>query len=433
MTIPTRRSLLRGAAASLALPLLPSALPRAARAASSASPKRFLVAVVPNGIFTPGWEPNTLGAGYALTEILTPAAALKSRMTVVSGLQNRAEEAMYAEHTPAMGTILTDTPFEFGIGGNGTPNGISVDQVMADHYGALTPYRSLQFGVENDGAIETPYTWQISWGNGDTPFPPVLEPRDMFNRLFGASSGLSEEEMAAIATMRASILDRVKLRTASLKVGLSAGDLTKLDQYETAVREIELRLDQLDGITCGEPDEPDANPGFAAATTLMYDLMFKAVECDLTRIVSFSQGQTVSDQVYGHLGITSGHHTLSHTGWGGGQAEADYKRINTWQFEMFCGLVQQLADTEDVDGNDMLSNTICLFTTEFSNSGSHLAYGDYSLPMAILGGENLGIVQGEHRRFAGEAHGSLLLTLLHHMGIEQDAFGLYGTKVLSLG
>jgi hypothetical protein len=427
----TRRTLLKGAGATLVLPFLPSALPREAWGAAQASPPRFVAAVVPNGIFTPAWQPQTLGPDFEITDILTPAAALKPRLTVVSGLKNLAEEALYAEHTPAMGSILTDTAFDYS--GGVTPNGISVDQVVADHYGAATPFRSLQFGVDNAGAIETPYTWQISWGNADTPFPPILQPRTMFNRMFGSDQGLSPEEIAARGTIRGSILDRVRDRTIALKTGLSTADLQKLDQYETGVRELEVRLDWLDEIVCEEPEVPGSNPAFAEATSIMYDLMFKAFECDLTRVMTFLQGQTVSDQVYTHLDITAGHHTLSHSGWGGGQAESDYKRINQWQFEMYCSFIQKLADTEDTDGNDMLSNTICLYTTEFSDSNSHLAYGTYALPMAVMGGENLGIVNGTHRFFPeDESHGSLLLTLLHHAGIEQDTFGDNGTTVLSL-
>ncbi len=425
----SRRALLHGAGA-LALPFLPSALPRAAWGASNPSPLRFVVAVVPNGIFTPAWEPQLAGPDFDLTDILLPAEALKSRLTVASGLQNYAEQDLYAEHTPAMGSALTDTAFVYS--GGLTTNGISVDQVVADHYGGLTPFRSLQFGVDNAGANETPYTWQISWGNADTPFPPILAPRTMFNRLFGDDVGLSPEEIEARHALRGSILDRVIDRSSSLQSKLSAGDALKLDQYETGVRELEAMLDRLDEVACSEPAQPGTNPAFAEATGLMYDLMFKAFECDLTRVISFAQGQSVSTQVYSHLGITTDHHSLSHGGWYNDTQEADLKKINQWQLEMFCGFVQKLADTEDVDGNDMLSNTVCLYTTEFSDSNSHLAWGSYSLPVAVFGGENLGIVNGQHRRFQDESHGSMWLTLLHHLGIEQPTFGDNGKRVLSL-
>jgi len=428
---PSRRAILRTLGASVALPFLPSALPRSAWGATPSAPTRFVVAVMPNGIFTPAFEPITVGTDYELGPILLPAAALQSRMTIVSGLENFSERDIFPEHEPAMGSLLTDVPVDQSA--DGTPNGISVDQVPADVYGAQTPFRSLQFGVENTGGGGSPYVNQISWGNGDTPFPPIEDPLTMFNRLFGVEVGLSPEEAEARKAMRGSILDRVLDRTTSLKGHLSASDSVKLEQYETGVRELELQIARLDQIVCDEPDAPPTNPGFAEATSIMYDLMFKAFECDLSRIISFLQGPSVSNQVYSHLGITDDHHTLSHAGWTpNSAAEADYKKINQWQLEVFCGLVQKLADTEDVDGNDMLSNTICLFTTEFSESNTHLAYEAYTLPVAIFGGENLGIVQGQHRRFTGESQGSLWLTLLHHLGIEQNTFGTYGNKILSL-
>jgi hypothetical protein len=428
--VPSRRAILRGAGAALALPFLPSLLPRSARASQTAAPARILVAVMPNGIFTPAWQPANLGANYDLPQILVPASALQSRMTIVSGLQNYSEEDVFPEHEPAMGSLLTDTPVDQTA--TGTPNGISVDQVPADHYGALTPFRSLQFGVENTGGGGSPYVNQVSWGNGDTPYPPIEDPRTMFNRMFGGDTGMTPEEAAAHQTMRSSILDRVHARTLELKAKASPSDQVKLDQYQTGVSELEEQIARLEAIVCEEPDEPATNPGFAEATSLQYDLMLKAFECDLTRSISFLQGPSVSNQVYSHLGLTSDHHTLSHAGWGGGQNETDLKAINTWQFEMFCGLMQSLADTEDVDGNDILSNTIAVFTTEFSDSNLHRAYDEYSLPVAIFGGENLGIVQGQHRQFPLESHGSLWLTLLHHLGIEQSTFGNHGTTVLSL-
>jgi hypothetical protein len=428
--VPSRRAILRAAGASLALPFLPSLLPRSAWGAQQTAPMRILVAVVPNGIFTPAWQPQSLGAGYELPFILQPAAALQSRMTIVSGLQNYSEEEIFPEHEPAMGSLLTDTPVDQSA--TGTPNGISVDQVPADHQGALTPFRSLQFGVDNTGGGGSPYVNQVSWGNGDTPFPPIEDPRTMFNRMFGVDAGLTPEEAAAHKTIRSSILDRVRERTSGLKAQLGTSDKARLDQYETAVSELQAQLDRLDQIVCEVPETPGSNPGFAEATALQYDLMLRAFECDLTRSMTFLQGPSVSVQVYSHIGITTDHHTLSHSGWGGGQAETDLKNINNWQFEMFCGLMQSLADTEDVDGNDILSNTIAVFTSEFSDSNTHRAYDDYSLPVAIFGGENLGIAQGQHRQFPMESHGSLWLTLLHHMGIEQPTFGNYGTKVLSL-
>jgi len=430
---PNRRMVLRGAGATLFLPFLPSALPRAAWGASPTAPTRLVVCVMPNGIYTPAWQPLAIGADYDLPPILLPVASLQSRFSVLSGTQNKAEEEIYPNHDQAMGSLLTDTPIQ-GIAGP-PENGISFDQVAADAFGAYTPFRSMQLGVENTSGFGG-YNDNVSWGNGDTPYEPILDPRTAFTRMFGASEGMSEAEIEARKTLRTSILDRVLDRTTTLKPKLSTGDQLKLDQYETGVRELELQIDRLEAIQCEAPPEPSSNPGFAEATQVMYDLMHKAFECDLTRYITFMQGPSVSGQVYSHLGLTKDDHTLSHNSWYNGgsydQDRNDRITMQAWQMEMFTAFMQKLADTTDSDGGDVLANTICVFTSEFGDANFHMAYGDYGQPMGIGGGENSGIVQGLHRALGPQSHANVWLALLGHLGIEQETFGAYGTSAVDL-
>jgi hypothetical protein len=414
---PNRRMVLRSAGATLFLPFLPSALPRSAWAAASPAPIRLVVCVVPNGIFTPEWQPTATGPDYDLKGILLPVASLQSRFSVLSGTQNKSEEAVLANHDQAMGSLLTDTPIE-SIGG-APENGISFDQVAADAFGANTPFRSMQLGVENTSGFNG-YNDNVSWGNGDTPYEPILDCRTAFTRMFGASEGMSEAEIAARKTARMSILDRVIDRTAALKPKLSTGDSLKLDQYETGVRELELQIERLEEIQCEAPLEPSSNPGFAESTQIMYDLMHKAFECDLTRYITFMQGPSVSGQVYSHLGLTTDDHTLSHNSWYGTQYDQDRLdrvAMQAWQMEMFTSFMQKLADTTDMDGGDVLSNTICVFTAEFGDANLHMAFGDYGQPIGIGGGENSGIVQGLHRALGPQSHANVWLSLLGHLGI----------------
>jgi hypothetical protein len=430
---PTRRMVLRGAGATLFLPFLPSALPREAWGASGTAPARLVVCVVPNGIFTPAWQPLGTGANYDLPEIIAPlSAGLQPRFSILSGTQNLAEEAVYPNHDQAMGSILTDTPIE-GLGGGGLENGISFDQVAADAFGANTPFRSMQLGVKNTGGF-TGYNDKISWGNADTPYPPILDPRTAFARMFGEDNGMSEEEVAARKTVRSSILDRVLDRTTSMQTTLAAQDVQKLDQYQTAVRELELQIERLESIACVAPDEPDANPAFGEATSIMYDLMFKAFECDLTRYITFLQGPSVSGQVYSHLGLAKDDHSLSHNSWYDGNDVDRAARITmqNWQFQMFTDLMQDLANATDFDGNDILSNTLCVFTSEFGDANLHMAYGTYGQPMGIGGGENLGVVQGLHRALPEQSHANVWLGLLNLLGIEQSTFGTFGTTPVDL-
>jgi hypothetical protein len=425
---------LRGAGATLFLPFLPSALPREAwGAAQGTAPSRLVVCVMPNGIYTPAWQPLELGPDYTITPILSAlSGGLQPRFSVLSGSDNKSEEAVIDNHDQAMGSILTDTPIE-QVGGGGLENGISFDQVAADAFGAQTPFRSMQLGVDNTGGFSG-YNDKISWGNSDTPFPPILDPGTAFSRMFGTENGMSEAEIAARKTIRSSILDRVLDRTTSLTATLSTRDVQKMDQYQTAVRELELQIERLESIQCVAPPEPIGNPAFGEATQIMYDLMFKAFECDLTRYITFLQGPSVSGQVYSHLGLTKDDHTLSHNSWydGNDSDRADRITMQSWQFEMFNSFMQNLADTTDFDGNDVLSNTLCVFTSEFGDANFHQAYGTYGQPMGIGGGENLGVIQGLHRDLGGQSHANVWLGLLHLLGVDQPTFGTYGTSPVDL-
>jgi len=245
---------------------------------------------------------------------------------------------------------------------------------------------------------------------------------------------MSEEEVAARKTVRSSILDRVLDRTTALTGTLSSRDVQKLDQYQTAVRELELQIERLESIQCVAPPEPVGNPAFGEATQIMYDLMFKAFECDLTRYITFLQGPSVSGQVYSHLGIQKDDHTLSHNSWydNNGNDRADRITMQAWQFEMFTSFMQNLADATDFDGNDVLSNTLCVFTSEFGDANLHQAYGDYGQPMGIGGGENLGVIQGLHRELGDQSHANVWLGLLHLLGVDQPTFGTFGTSPVDL-
>jgi len=421
---------LRGAGATLFLPFLPSALPRAAwGSAPATAPVRLVVCVMPNGIYTPAWEPPSTGPDYELMGITLPVASLQSRFTIISGAQNKSLEETVANHDQAMGSLLTDYPIE-GIGG-APDNGISVDQVAADAFGAFTPFRSMQLGVDNGNSIGG-YNDNVSWGSGDTPYEPILDPRTAFSRMFGIEDGLSEEEIAARKAARSSILDRVTDRTSTLRTNLTASDAQKLEQYETAVRELELQIERLEGIQCEAPPEPESNPGFAEATQIMYDLMHKAFECDLTRYITFMQGPSASYQTYSHIGLTTNDHSLSHGSWYSDDDRKDRVAMQAWQMEMFTAFMQKLADTTDFDGNDVLSNTICMFTGEFGDANFHVAYGDYGVPIGIGGGENAGIVQGQHRYIGKQTHANVLLGLLQLLGVDRPEFGTHGTTAVDL-
>jgi hypothetical protein len=401
------------------VPLLPSIAPRAAEIPA---PKRLVVAVMPNGLYTPSFQPLLAGPDYELPEILAPFGALRPRLSVLSGVGNLAQGVL--DHPAAMTTLLTDGPYVEGC----TTCTISVDQAAADALGAESPFRSLQVGVKNATAEPVACLDVVSWGAIGQPFPPVEDPAALFDRLFGVRS-----DPAAALQARLAALDRVATRAASLGSRLEATDRVRLQQYESGLTELRARLESWTALSCEVPDPPPANPAYELATQLQYDLLFHALQCDLTRVATFMQGPTLSDEVYSFVGATAGTHRLSHDAWSSETYREQYVAVGAWQVARFVELVQRLADTPDVDGSDMLSNTICILTTEFAQANEHSATGpDPSLPLAVAGGENLGIRQGVHRVYSGENTGNVWLAVLQHLGLPWPSFGLHGVAPIDL-
>ena len=417
--------MLRGAAGALSLPWLPSLASRGARAATGeVAPLRLVVAVMPNGLYSPLLQPTVVGAGYDLPEIIASLAPWQSRTTVLTGVDNLAAAETTAGHPEAMGTLMTDTTYEAAC----PTNGVSVDQVAAEQMGADTAFASLQVAVDNpSGGLPDACMTNLSWGLDGAPYPAIEQPTDLFDHLFVAPH-------SPTTTVTLSILDRVAERATELQSRINAQDKVRLEQYLTAVRELESRLDQSTTGTCEPPDVPPELPTFAEATTLQYDLVHLALQCDLTRVVTFLQGPTTTNEVYAHVGATKGLHVLSHEAWVYESSRLEYVAACTWEVEQFAAFVGQLASTTDTDGNDLLSNTICVLMSEFGESNLHLGYGPpYSLPILIAGGENAGIAQGQHRVVTGQNTGNFFLGLLHHLGIERERFGEHGTAPIVLG
>jgi hypothetical protein len=418
---------LHGVAGGLALPFLPSLATRSARAAApdGKPPIRLVIAVMPNGLYSPLFHPTLEGAHYDLPQLLAPIAALQDRYTVVTGVDNLSAAETTAFHPEAMGTLMTDATYEPSC----PTNGISVDQVAAQHVGGATAFPSLQVSVYNElGGLPDACMGNVSWGPDGAPYPGIGTPQDLFDHLF-----VTPHSPTTTATL--SILDKVATRVTELEAHINSHDKVRLDQYLTAVRELETTLDHTRTGTCPEPDAPPTDPPFDEATAELYDLVNVALQCDLSRIVTFMQGPTTTNEIYTHVGATKGLHVLSHEAWvEEGDSRDQYVACNAWEIERFSAFVTSLAATTDTDGSDLLSNTICVLLSEFGESNQHLGYGPpYSLPILVAGGENAGIVQGLHRVVPGENTGNFFLGLLHHLGIEQDTFGNHGTTPLVLG
>jgi hypothetical protein len=383
----------------------------------------LVVAVMPNGLYTPLFQPTAVGAGYDLPEIIASLAPWQSRTTVLTGVDNLAAAETVAGHPEAMGTLMTDTTYELGC----PTNGVSVDQVAAESIGTDTAFASLQVAVDNPmGGLPDACMINLSWSEEGAPYPGIGQPADLFHHLFVAPHSPTTD-------ITLSILDRVAERAIEMQRRINSHDRARLDQYLTAVRELEVHLAQTTTGVCPSPDEPPATPPFAEATGLQYDLVHLALQCDLSRVVTFLQGPTTTNEIYSHVGATKGLHVLSHEAWVYEPSRLEYVAACTWEIEQLAAFVGKLATTPDVDGSDLLSNTIVVLMSEFGESNQHLGYGPpYSLPILVCGGENAGIVQGQHRVVTGHNTGNYFLGLVAHLGIERETFGEHGTAPLVL-
>lgn len=418
-----RRLFLRSAAATVWLPLLPSALPRSAWAAGSPGPRRMVYWFVPNGLH---WRALTPGADAWAENVLSPLQPMWERVSQVSGLRNLSA-SNYTSHEQATSSALTDVPINYSGGGSSLSAGVSVDQVAAEAIGNQTPAASLQLGLEEPGLLTNGssqvYTNTISWGPGNRPLAKITEPRRLFNKIFAGSDPSATEENQ---DKRKSVLDAVLERATSMKQRLATDDKIKLEQYIDSVREVERQIEALEDFTCELPDSPPArNLPFHLAYRAMADLTVLAFHCDYTRIVTFMTGPSATYTTYNHLGHSEDHHTLSHATYSDGMAR--FMDIHKWHVQEMATTLQMMADIPEGDG-DMLSNTNFTLMAEFGDPNVH---NPHVMTWLSAGGENGGFSHGRHI-VANQPHSNYHRALLQFMGAGGGDFGAYSTGTLDL-
>jgi hypothetical protein len=347
-----------------------------------------------------------------------------------------AEWSQYNAYPHDCGTSSLFTDIEVHPENAAIKCGISLDQLVASQIGGATPFPSIQLGSYMAGIDCTFYTCvyqhNISWANETSPLPALLDPVIAFERLFGAAdAGLTEVEVEARRAVRVSILDLVLDRANTLSGRLGATDRGKLDQYLTAVRELELQIDALAEAQCTASFEPEtAPPTYEVQTTAMLDIVLLAFECDLTRVASFMVGPGGSLKDYGFLGYGVAHHTISHLT-GVDDPELALETIGVWENERLARLAEQLDARLDVDGNTMLHNSVLISGSELSEPYIH-SFDD--MPFLVLGSGGGAIPTGRHTRFPiGTPHSNLFLNVLDAFGVEAETFGEYGKARLDLG
>jgi len=423
---------LRGGLGALAIPFLHSALPRRAWGTPAAAPQRVLFFYVPNGMPMPWWTPTQTGPGYDLPDVLGPLAALQSEVSVLSGLNMpAATDALPGDHARGTASFLTCTKIRKTAGAD-ISNGISIDQIAAAALGTTTPFPSLQVGLIPGGntgdctaGYSCAYSRNISWAGPATPMPNVTDPRALFDRLFGNTGTLPADIAARREAVRASVLDNVTGDANALYAQLGTSDRAKLDEYLTAVRELELRLGTTGG-SCGAMERPPET-GFAQRMDLMSELMVLAMQCDLTRVISFMMGPGASNQSFDFIGIAGAHHQISHHQNDDNNLES-LREIGSWEVGRFADLLGRMAAVDE-GGASLLDNALVYFGSEISDGDTH---SHIDIPV-LLAGRGGGVYEpGTHTAHGGAPMADLFIAMMNLLGVELDAFGDDGTGSLQL-
>jgi hypothetical protein len=425
----SRRTLLRGAGAALALPLLESMLPAGAlRAAPASQPRARLACIyVPHGAVMSKWTPATVGTGFEFPEILEPLEPFRTRVNVVSGmtlpLAYGQDASAGANHTRSSAVYLSGaTP---GTGSE-AELGVTADQVAAKHIGQDAPLPSLELSIE-DGSLSCgtglscAYRNTISWQAAKSPLPMENNPQVVFERLFG--DGATEAERAARRAEARSLLDSVSAELTSLERSLPAGDRSRLDRYLTDVREVERRIAlatqqippglKLPAAPTGVPEDFDTH------IKLMFDLQVLAWEADITRVTTLMFAKEVSNAIYPASGIRDPFHNLSHHS-NIPDNIAKLAQLQQYHVRTFGYLLQKLHDTPDGDGS-LLDHSMVMYGSGMSNSNQH----DHKpLPIVLAGGACGKLAGGRHIKATSETPlSNLLLSMLHKLDIPATSFG----------
>ncbi len=434
-TIP-RRTFLKGFGAAISLPMLDSMAPIKTLASSANnSPIRMACMFVPNGIHMEEWKPSSEGAHYDLTRILKPLSPVKRDITILSGLtqdKGRANGDGAGDHARCAGVFLTGVQ-PLKSQGSEIRAGVSVDQFAAQKVGHKTRFASLELGTERgrqsgkcDSGYSCAYSNNISWRNATTPMAKETNPRAVFERLFGNDAqGEKNESLAKRQRYRKSILDFVLDDARSLTRSVSGNDKVKLDEYLTAVREIEQRIEKSEKEHALKPnilasiEKPDGVPtDYGEHIRLMGDMMILAFQTDVTRISTFMLANAGSNRSYRNIGVSEGHHSLSHHQNDKVKLEK-ISKINTFHVEQLSYIIQRMKSIREGEGS-MLDNTMILYGSGISDGNKH---NNENLPI-VLAGRGGGLVQpGRHIQYREDTPlNNLFVSMLNQMGANTNSF-----------
>jgi hypothetical protein len=423
-----RRTFLRGAGVVLGLPVLDAMVPAlTAFAQTPARPvRRAGFVYIPHGVIMSQWTPAAVGADFELTPILEPLRAFRDSLVVVSNL-TRAE--VNSNHAVSSACWLTGVPPK-RTDGPDFRVGVSLDQVVAKQIGQDTTFPSIEVATEDfsgllgacDPGYSCAYMNTLNWQTPTTPLPMEINPRALFERMFGG--GATAAERAARMRTDRSLLDFIAEDLGQLERGLGAGDRSRLGQYLSHIREVERRIRRSEEQARAQPDLPRAPVGvpeaYAEHVAILFDLLALAFEADLTRVFTFMMAREVSQRTYPEIGVTEPHHSISHHGNRPAAIEG-HAKVNAYHVGMFAKFLERLRATADGDGS-LLDHSILLYGSGMSDGNGHTGS---PLPH-VVAGSGVGRIRGNRHVSAppGTPMANLLLSIAQKCGVEGDRFGV---------
>jgi Protein of unknown function (DUF1552) len=426
----SRRFVLRGLGAALALPVLDGMIPAlTAQAKTAAAPVRRLgVFYVPNGMSMPYWFPKTEGPLKELPPTLRSLAAFKDRVLLCGGLADEPANRVRGggDHARSAGTFLTGVAFKLTSGAD-VFGSVSMDQIVAKQLAKETQLGSLELGIESnamlgscDGGASCAYTNTVAWANETTPLPIENDPRAVFERLFGTSGSTDRGARLARIEQDRSILDFVSEQVAGLKMRIGPNDKARLTEYLDSIRDVERRIQMAEHQNSRElpvVEQPIGIPSdYAEHAKLMMDMLALSYQTDLTRVSTFMLAKELSGRSYPEVGVSEGHHALSHHG-DSPEKIALLAKVNAHHTSMLAYFLEKLQATPDGDGS-LLDHTLLLYGSGHGDPNKH---DPKELPIIVVGSDQL--KGGQHYRFPHAQLANLHVSLLNTLGMPVEKFG----------
>ena len=431
----SRRAVLRGFGATLALPLLDGMVPAYAALRATATPaQRLGIVYVPMGAVMENWTPATEGAGFELSPILQPLAPVRDQLLVLTGLDNQPAVALPGE--PAGGHGRIGAAFLTGVHAKPTEGvdfraGVSIDQIAGAELGRETQLASLEVGLESTdlaGACDVGYSCAyvntLCWRSPTTPLPMENNPRAVFERLFGDSDSTDSTARATRLRRNRSLLDSVQGAVSDRRRELGTGDQVRLTEYLDAIRDVERRIQLAEAqsdreLPLFERPAGSIPESFEEYARIMIDLQILAFESDMTRVITFMIGKELSSRTFPELGVPDQHHPLSHHQ---NKPESLEKltRVQVFQAGLLAYYLERLRSTPDGDGS-LLDHMTLIYGSGMSNSNLHVPLG---LPILVAGGGAGTLRGGRHIRYPeGTPLSNLYQTVLSKLGVPVERIG----------